>query len=54
MVSKLLESDKLCLFLLLDGTLIDDNKYLESLETASELIVCTRGLFCMSLLKNLL
>ena len=41
MASELLESDKLRLFLLLDGTLIHDNEYLESLENATELIVCT-------------
>ena len=39
MASEILESDKLHLFSLSDG--IDDNKYLESLETATELIVCT-------------
>ena len=37
MVSKLLESNK---FLLIDGTWINFNKYLESLETSIELIVC--------------
>ena len=36
-----LESDTLCLFLPSDGTQIDDSEYLESLETATELIVCT-------------
>ena len=41
MASDLLESDKLRLFLLLDGTLIHDNEYLESLENATELIVGT-------------
>ena len=41
MASELLESDKLRLFLLLDGTLIHDNEYLESLENATELIVGT-------------
>ena len=39
--SEIIESDKLRLFLLSDGTRIDYNKYLESLETATELIVCT-------------
>ena len=34
-------SDTLHLFLLSNGTRIDDNKYLQSLETATELIVCT-------------
>ena len=41
MASEIIESDKLHLFLLSDGTRIDDNEYLESLETATELIVCT-------------
>ena len=41
MASEIIESDKLHLFLLSDGTQIDDNEYLESLETATELIVCT-------------
>ena len=40
MASKILESDTLHLFLLSDGTRIDDNKYLESLDNATELIVC--------------
>ena len=40
MASEMFESDKLYLFLLSDGTRIDDNQYLESLETATELIVC--------------
>ena len=43
MASELLESIKLLLFLLLDGTLIDDNKYFKSLENATELTVCTRN-----------
>ena len=36
-----LKSDKLYLFLLSDGNQIDDNEYLESLETARELIAST-------------
>ena len=36
-----LESDKLRLFLLLGGTLINDNKYLKSFENAAELIFYT-------------
>ena len=40
MASKILESDTLHLFLLSDGTRIDNNKYLESLDNATELIVC--------------
>ena len=38
MASKIL---KLYLFLLSDGTRIDDNEYLESLEIATKLIVST-------------
>ena len=34
-------ADRLYLFLLSDGTRIDDNKYIESLENGTELIVCT-------------
>ena len=41
MASEILESDKIHLFLLSDGTLIEDNEYLKSLETATGLIVCT-------------
>ena len=41
MASELLESDKLRLFLLLDGTLINYNEYLERFENATELIVRT-------------
>ena len=37
----MIKADKLHLFLLSDGTQIDDNEYLESLENGSELIVCT-------------
>lgn len=40
MASEILETDMLHLFLLSDGTWIDDNKYLERLENATELIVC--------------
>ena len=36
MTSQILESDKLHHFLLSDCTRIDDNEYLESLETATE------------------
>ena len=38
--SEIIESDKLHLLLLSDGTRIDYNEYLESLEAATELIVC--------------
>ena len=41
MTSEILEADRLHLFLLSDGTRIDDNEYLESLENSTELIVCT-------------
>ena len=36
---EIIESDKLHLFLRSDGTQSDDNRYLESLETATELVV---------------
>ena len=36
-----MEADTLHLFLLSDGTRIDDNEYLSSLEDVTELIVCT-------------
>ena len=45
MASEIIESDKLHLFLLSDSTRIDDNEYLESLEIATELIVCTEKQF---------
>ena len=45
MASEIIESDKLHLFLLSDGSLIDENQYLESLEIATELIVCTEEQF---------
>ena len=41
MDSKITEADRFHLFLLSDGTRIDDNEYLESLENGTELIVCT-------------
>ena len=41
MVSEIIEADNLHLFLLSDGTRIDDNEYLSSLENGAELIVCT-------------
>ena len=40
MVSEIIEGDNLHLFLLSDGTRIDDNEYLESLENGTELIFC--------------
>ena len=41
MASEIIESDKLHLLLLSDGTRIDDYEYLESLEITTELTVCT-------------
>ena len=39
--SEIIKADNLHLFLLSDGTRIDDNEYLRSLENGTELIVCT-------------
>ena len=41
MASEIIESDKLHLFLPSDGTRIDDNEYLETLENGTELIILT-------------
>ena len=41
MASELLESDKLNMSLLLQGTQIDNNQYIKKLETAIELITYT-------------
>ena len=41
MASEIIEADRLHLFLLSDGTRIDDNEYVESLENGTELTVCT-------------
>ena len=41
MASGKIEADNLHLFLLSDGTGIDDNEYLERLENGTELIICT-------------
>ena len=41
MVNEIIEADKLHLFLLSDGTRIDNNEYLSSLENGTELIACT-------------
>ena len=38
--SEIIEADRLHLFLLSDGTQIDNNEYLSSLENGTELIVC--------------
>ena len=41
LASEIIEADRLHLFLLSDGTRIDDNEYLEGLENGTELITCT-------------
>ena len=41
LASEIIEADRFHLFLLSDGTRIDDNEYLESLENDTELTVCT-------------
>ena len=41
LASQIIKADRLHLFLLSEGTQIDDNEYLESLENGTELIVCT-------------
>ena len=41
LASEIINADNLHLFLLSDGTRIDDNEYLSSLENGTELIVCT-------------
>ena len=41
LVSEIIKIDRPHLFLLSDGTRIDDNKYLSSLEIGAELIVST-------------
>ena len=57
MATEIIEVDNLHLFLLSDGTRIDDNEYWSSLENGTELIVCTgeqiEKLSCLSL-KNIL
>ena len=40
MANEIIEANRLHLFLLSDGTRIDDNEYLERLENSTELIVC--------------
>ena len=42
MANALIESDELHMFLLSDGTRIDDNEYLNRLETTTKLIVRTK------------
>ena len=41
MASEITEANKLHMFLLSDGTRIDNNEYLSSLENGTELIPCT-------------
>ena len=41
LASEIIKANRLHLFLLSDGTRIDDNEYLGSLENGTELIVCT-------------
>ena len=41
LASQIIKVDRLHLFLLSNGTRIDEDKYLESLESGTELIVCT-------------
>ena len=41
LANQIIEADRLHLFLLSDGTRIDDNEYIESLENDTELIICT-------------
>ena len=43
MACEIIEFDVFNLFLLSDGTRIDDNEYLEILERGTELIVCTEN-----------
>ena len=40
MATEIIRADNLHLFLLSDGTRIDDNEYLSSLENGTELILC--------------
>ena len=41
LASEIIDADRHYLFLLSEGTPIDDYEYLESLENGTELIVCT-------------
>ena len=41
LASQIIKADRLHLFLLSDGTRIDEDEYLSSLEDGTELIVCT-------------
>ena len=40
--SEIIETDRLHLFLVSNGTRIDDNEYLERLENGREFIICTK------------
>ena len=42
LASEIIEADTLHLFLLSDGTRIDDSEYLERLENGTKLIVCKK------------
>ena len=44
MASEIIKAESLHLFLLFDGTRIDDNEYLKSLENGTELIACTEAI----------
>ena len=41
LASEIIETDGLHFFSLSDGTWIDDNEYIESLENGTELVICT-------------
>ena len=41
LASEIIEADRLHLFLLSDGTQIDENEYLSRMENGTELIACT-------------
>ena len=41
LASEIIEANGFLLILLSDGTRIDDNEYLRSLENGTELIICT-------------
>ena len=41
LASEIIEADRLHLFLLSDGTRIDEDEYFSSLEDGTELIICT-------------
>ena len=41
LASEIIEADRVHLFLVSEGTQLDDNEYLSSLENGTELFVCT-------------